>query len=555
MIAPMINAPPPACPVPSVGHAVHAGRVRIIGKTVNLSLLRISITPIGWMDSPAITGLEYDDLAILSMQAHRFQFAMVLGWLGLTFAFSAAPLPGQTSDAQWIARGRQAFQVSCVDCHDADRALSKRKSASGWLETVRRMSRLDNADIAQSDIVPIAAYLASKDQPSGSFSDAPGVGMDDQDAERDSQESSSSQSLADQLLGQSGSIGSGLSTSAAISTLWRNGNDNLETPNFFADVWLGADWQPDGPLRAKATACTSCHSDQTGGSGFTLEMVEAYAAIDLLAFAGRCPKPERPCGPNFEAELKAGRFVVPFGQFSSMVHPGAHRSVTVPLMFNMGRQVFPQNSRPPVLPMPYSDEGVDIRTKAEYRDLSATINVYGVNGLQGFGPGIQFTPSRSYSDNNSDVAFGSRATVGSKHLRFGASVMSGRMQNEGSSNLAYHLSGVDSMLTLLDNQLRLYFEYALRRNDSLFGERQIAYGTVTELDALLWDDPNLRMLVRYDTLEHRDFSGREGIRRFTWGLSTTVFGGSTLMINHEHWRFSDRGPNTDLLGLRWLAVF
>lgn len=480
------------------------------------------------------------------------RIATVLSLVLVIFGFATPPLQAQSSDSQLIARGRLAFQSSCVECHDAERALKKKKSPSGWLETVRRMARLDDADISQADIIPIAAYLASKDQPARASFDATA----DMGAEGEESESGQgSDSLSDQLVGESESIGSGLSTSAAFSTLWRNGNDNLENPNFFADVWLGADWQPDGPLRAKATACTSCHSDQTGGSGFTLELVEAYAAIDLLAFVNRCPKPERPCGPNFEAELKAGRFVVPFGQFSSMVHPGAHRTVTVPLMFNMGREVNPQNGRPPVLPMPYSDEGVDVRTKVEFRDLSATLDVYGVNGLQGFGPGIQFTPSRSYSDNNSDVAFGSRATVGSKHLRFGASVMSGRMQNEGTRNLSYHLSGVDSTLALLDNQIRMYFEYALRRNDSLFGVRQIAYGTVTEIDALLWEDPNLRMLVRYDTLEHRDFRGSEGIRRFTWGVSTTVLGGSTLILNHEHWRFSDRGPDTDLLGIRWLAVF
>ena len=78
---------------------------------------------------------------------------------------------------------------------------------------------------------------------------------------------------------------------------------------------------------------------------------------------------------------------------------------------------------------------------------------------------------------------------------------------------------------------------------------------VTEIDALLFEPPNLRMLVRYDTLEHRDFFGNEGIRRFTWGVSTTVFAGSTLIVNHEHWRFSHLDRDTDLLGIRWVAVF
>lgn len=457
------------------------------------------------------------------------------------------PALAQTNDdRQLIRQGQVAFQASCVDCHEADRALSKSKSLNGWVETVRRMARMDDADIAQSDIVPIAAYLAMRGKP---------LSSDDMDSEQDTDDESPDKSSLLDSLTEDGVEGPGLSTSAAFSTVWRGGNDNLENPNFFADVWLGADWQPDGPLRAKATACTSCHSDRSGGAGFTLELVEAYAAVDLLSFMGRCEKPRQSCKPSLDVEMRAGRFVVPFGAFSGIVHPGAYRTVTVPLMYNMGRQVLPINSRPPVLPMPYSDEGVDIRAKYDFQGLSATADIYGVNGLQGFGPGVQFSPSRSYADNNTDVAFGSRITLGTDNIRFGGSVMSGEMQNEGSPVLNYHLSGFDGTINICENLIRGYFEYAIRRNDSLFGARQISYGTTTELDALLLENPNLRLVFRYDTLENRDFQGEEGIRRFTWGLSTTVLGGSKLMINHEHWRFSDRGPNTDLLGLRWLAVF
>ncbi|MCA9139280.1 MAG: hypothetical protein KDB00_21045 [Planctomycetales bacterium] len=428
--------------------------------------------------------------------------------------------------------------------------MSKKKTPTAWLETVRRMATMDDANIAAADIVPIAAFLAAKDQPPATKVDGSDQSPDSEETDEPEAESSLLDSLSD-----AGATGSGLSTSAAFSTLWRGGDDSLENPNFFADVWLSADWQPDGPLRAKATACTSCHSDRSGGSGFTLEMVEAYAAVDLLSLAGHCPKPQNKCDPSLDLELKAGRFIVPFGAFSGVIHPGAYRTVTVPLMYNMGRQVYPTNSRPPVLPMPYSDEGVDIRTKFEIDDFKATLDVYGVNGLQGFGPGVQFTPSRSYADNNTDVSFGTRATVGNDIVRCGGSVMSGRMQNEGSPNLNYHLSGFDASFNTCDNMVRGSFEYAIRRNDSIFGPRQISYGTTTDLDVLLWENPNIRVHTRYDTLEHRDFAGEEGIRRFTWGFSTTILAGSTLIIDHEHWRFSERGPNTNILGLRWLAVF
>ena len=95
---------------------------------------------------------------------------------------------------------------------------------------------------------------------------------------------------------------------------------------------------------------------------------------------------------DFDAEIKAGRFIVPFGAFAGMSHPGVYRTVTNPLMYNMGRQVNPVRSRPPVLPMPFSDEGVDLNARVSLPgDVSATIDVYAVNGLQGDPGGINFT--------------------------------------------------------------------------------------------------------------------------------------------------------------------
>ena len=506
-----------------------------------------------------------------------------IGWLVVLVHPCPPAAQGQSFDSQLVSRGRIAFQEACTQCHDADRAFQKRKSASGWLTTVRRMARLDDADISASDIIPIATFLAARNAPTQRRNRAPqsqaadAVDVDAAESDADSDPSSQAADLQDgetdaesdedgddvsatapddqAWTDLASEVGSGLSTSTTLSPLWRNGNDNLENPNFFVDAWFRADWQPSGPLRARATACTSCHSDQSGGAGFTLELVEAYAALDLLKKFHGCRNPDPDCAPRLDAEIRAGRFIVPFGAFSSMSHPGSYGAVTAPLVFNMGRQVNPDNGRPPVLPMPYSDEGVDVNTKLQYKDCTATLDIYGVNGLQGFGPGIQFTPSRSYTDNNSDVALGSRATVGNKFIRFGGSLMSGRMQDEGSPNLSYHLSGADATARFFDDQLRLYFEYAIRRNDSNFGTRQISYGTITELDALLLEHPNLRMLVRYDTLEHRDFFGSQGIRRFTWGASTTVLAGSTLIINHEHWRFSNFDRDTDVLGFRWVTVF
>ena len=263
--------------------------------------------------------------------------------------------------------------------------------------------------------------------------------------------------------------------------------------------------------------------------------------------------PQR-CGREVEAEFKAGRFVVPFGAFAGMSHPGIYRTVTNPLMYNMGRQVNASRSFPPVLPAPYADEGVDVSVKIPmYRDVNATLDIYAVNGLQGGGGGVRFTPSRSYADNNREPAVGGRATMGNKRLRFGGSVMSGRMQDEGSPALHYKFAGADVTGRLLDDQVRIYFEYAIRDNDTNL-EDEIAYGIVSEIEILLCEQPNLNALFRYDTLEHRKFVGDTSIERFTWGLSTTAIGGSLLIVNHERWNFPF-DEDVDVLGVRWVATF
>lgn len=487
-----------------------------IRKTVNPYLIRISIKEgrrcCALMDSIVITKFR-----LLS----AFALLVTLGGV------SNHSL-GQERDPALVARGRAAFTRSCTECHEAERSLSKQKSRSAWLATVRRMAAMDDAQILAGDIVPIAEYLASRNPNSASDSD------------------SAIQAAVEM-------VGSGISTSGTIAPVWRGGNDNLENPNFVPEARFTVDWQPEGRLRGRATACISCHSNEAGRDGFTLEVVEAYLAYDLLGDRP-CATRDPRCGVQMNSELRMGRFVVPFGDYAN-AHPGVQRAVTLPLMFNMGMQVERDNTRPPVLPMPYADEGALVHNSLRYGDCVATLDIYGVNGLQGSGATVRFTPSRSYTDNNTDVAFGSRATIGNDWLRFGGSLVSGRMQNQGAPELNLHISGADATLKLLDDQLRVHFEYAIRRNDSGFGVRQVSYGTVSEIDALLWEAPNLRFLLRYDTLEHRDFLGFGGIRRFTWGLSSTVLAGSRLMVNHEHWRFSGTAPDTDLLAIRWVGTF
>jgi hypothetical protein len=255
--------------------------------------------------------------------------------------------------------------------------------------------------------------------------------------------------------------------------------------------------------------------------------------------------------------LKAGRFVAPFGAFAAMSHPGIYRTVSNPLMYNMGRRVFVPDSSPPqqpVLPMPFSDEGIDFiyRTPVT-EELNFTLDLYAINGLQGAGPNI-FLRSRAYYDNNDEPTLGARMTLGADYFRLGASVMGGNLQDQGQEKAYYTLAGADATAQITE-RLRFYFEYAMRRQDSIFvrDTEEHTFGVVTELEYRLLEHPNVSLLVRYDTLEHRNQAfGDAKLERITWGFNIGLPGGSLLMINHEWWK-PQKAEDVDLLGIRWVV--
>lgn len=72
---------------------------------------------------------------------------------------------------------------------------------------------------------------------------------------------------------------------------------------------------------------------------------------------------------------------------------------------------------------------------------------------------------------------------------------------------------------------------------------------------MVWKQPNIGLLGRYDTLEHRHaFSGDLSTERFTWGFNIPVKG-SMLLLNHEHWMFPGSGTDVDVVGVRWTSTF
>ncbi|MFT5523474.1 MAG: cytochrome c553 [Pirellulaceae bacterium] len=420
--------------------------------------------------------------------------------------------------------GEQAFNRACTTCHDAERSLAKSKSLAGWKTTVRRMAAKPDADIEDHDVDPIAEYL----------SEVRGI--------REGEPAN------DSLLDQT-------TLNATISFLSRVGNHEqpLEKPGFFVDAWLSAEWQGNNALSAKVTACTSCHSDRNGSAGFTLELVEASMKVDLNKLAD-C---DRECGlfAAVRGDLEAGRFVVPFGAFATMSHPGISRTATNPLMFNMGRRVGGTGPLQPVLPAPFSDEGVKLHFDTLlFCDVKIGLDGYAVNGLQS-GGGRIFNDSRRYYDNNREPSTGGRVTFGNSMFKFGGSLMTGQIQDDGDSPISSRLGGADFTLRL-NNQLRFYFEYAIRSEDSTFvsGTEDHVYGTVYEAEMRVSEKWGLSLLARYDTLEHRHSSfGSQSTERFTVGLNTTVLDGSFLILNHEHWILDN--DDYDVIALRWVSTY
>ncbi len=248
----------------------------------------------------------------------------------------------------------------------------------------------------------------------------------------------------------------------------------------FAHSLLRAEWRSqDHPVSGQVMACASCHGTD---SGLGVELVEAAVTVDLCHLLTGCPSDNR--SNPLTAKLKAGRFIVPFGATSSRVHPGSLRTVSLPLMFNMGRRVGPLGPQQPVLPMPYSDEGVAAHFSREIDcDGNATFDVYGVNGLQVGGP-AEFMFSRSYQDNNSNVAVGGRVTIGNQRLRLGGSIASGELQPDGLALQPYKLAGGDVSYRY-DDLFRVNYEYAIREEDPFPGARHLAYGNVVETEVLI----------------------------------------------------------------------
>ena len=456
---------------------------------------------------------------------------------------AAAKRPGL--DPQVVAAGQTAFNNSCTTCHDAERSTSKRKSLAGWIATVRRMAAKEGAEIEPGDIQPIATYLASLNPAANGETAAEGGAAAAADVP------------SFNLFG-------------TVSLIHRSGQrpPDMENAGFFPEVWLGAEWNPSGVVSGRIHACVSCHTENAAVSS-RIELAEGFLRLDVDQLLCCCED------SMIQTHIDGGRFIVPFGAFAAVSHPAAFRTATRPLMYNMGQNIFRDDLGAPILPMPYSDEGVMVSASATLiEDISISFDAYAVNGLQGTTaldlPG--FWAARDYVDNNSEPAIGGRLTVGTKKLRLGASAMSGRYNENGpledlTGVLDYKIYGVDATFRW-DDLLRVTYEYA-RRDSDVFDFnvnddlRESLRGSVLEGEFKVWDCPKISAVVRYDDQRRaadfllpasRILDADFTVSRFTWGFNIAL-GSSTLMLNHERWHLPDPFDDEDVLAVRWVAAF
>lgn len=462
---------------------------------------------------------------------------------------------GQRFDPAVVSMGMAAFERSCTKCHDAARSLERTHDIAGWRGVVRRMAGKRGAEIAQSDMEPIAVYLASRN------ATAAGPATD-----------GSASAAAGNGGAAAGNDASSLSAFATLSPLWRGGNNHVQNPDFGPLAWVGASWQGK-VVSARATLCTTCHGVSEPGLISRVEVVEAAVRVDLSQYVDSC-------WHGLKAAIDAGRFVVPFGAFSEQVNPGLYRTVSQPLIFNMGQRVFASDIGYPVLPMPFANQGVDFNLAVPLWEwaggpITATGDGYVINGLVGSSTGVDFLHSRDMFDNNDRVAGGGRVTIGGPNVRAGASLTGGRLDDPNITGLPgglyYRIFGFD-LQAHYKRLIRCQFEYA-RRDSDRFGTlpggdtifNETVSGCYAEAELRPGECCRVSFLTRYDFQRTNSPlpppggtlpAGPFDVQRVTFGLNFDLWHQSLLMLNYERWILPVLAHHhSDVFGVRYAITF
>jgi hypothetical protein len=462
----------------------------------------------------------------------------------------ASSTAGKGFDPAVVSAGMAAFEQSCTTCHNAARSLERTKDLAGWRATVRRMAGKRGAEIAAGDMEPIAVYLASRN------SAASGASADKEKAGAPAASNDASTT----------------SVFATLSPQWRGGNDHLQNSGFGPLAWVGGSWQSK-IVSARVTVCASCHGVQEQTFLNRVDLVEAAVRLDLSQFL-------EPYCRGMKGSIDAGRFVVPFGAFSSQTNPGLYHTVSTPLIFNMGQRVFNQDLGVPVLPMPYANTGIDFNVDVPLGDcgtgpITASVDSYIINGLAGSSNGIDWLQSRDLLDNNNRASYGGRISIGDPYIRVGASYLAGRFDSPNDPSvpngpLDYRIYGFD-VQAHYKRLFRCQIEYARRDSDrvgvmpngtDVFSERVNGY--YLEAEVRPWEECRVSLLARQDFLRTSSEMPPPGstlptatynVERLTVGINIELWQQSLLMFDYERWLIPEPSHVANVFGVRYTVTF
>jgi hypothetical protein len=146
------------------------------------------------------------------------------------------------------------------------------------------------------------------------------------------------------------------------------------------------------------------------------------------------------------ADIKAGRWLLPFGAWNPISNPAQFKSVSRPLMYlgHEERNIVLQGGPRPILNDEHSDIGLQISGQTERGEALLSYAAWVSNGFQDtFGDfpdaWIDFRP---HEDNNSAKSLGARLAANARGLTLGASYTGGRYDPQ--NRYAYRIRGVDA---------------------------------------------------------------------------------------------------------------
>ena len=257
-----------------------------------------------------------------------------------------------------------------------------------------------------------------------------------------------------------------------METNWSGYGDLLfeAVPNRNTSTFDATHFNPVFSVRMSSTLSGELELEFEHGG---LDVNAEYAMIDLAPFGTR------------ELVIRAGKFLVPFGRFNEQLHPSFRWSqITRPLMMS------------DVVPVEWSDVGLQLRGQIKSGDIAFEYAAYAVNGLNehpeasgvsdegavGFIAGLR----SNLSDSNLDKGVGARAAITSassdkNNVSLGVSAYTGRTSPGADPDGPERLTMIDVDAYAREGALFINGEFA----QSWFGSRSLGYFQSFERGAYL----------------------------------------------------------------------